>query len=128
MVSVPSWDGPEARSLSERRHIVLRIIAFAVVAVALVGIISGCSIARTPISYALYADVHGNDAVTSNAIPASAKVGEASAMSVIGITTGDCSISAAAKAGGISRISFVDYHSMGILGVYARTTTKVYGE
>jgi hypothetical protein len=107
---------------------VLRIIAFAVVAVAIVGILSGCSIARTPISYSLYADVTGDGAVTSNPIPASPKVGEASAMSVIGITTGDCSISAAAKAGGITKISYVDYHSMGILGVYAKTTTKVYGE
>lgn len=106
----------------------MRIIAFAVVAVAVVGLLSGCSIARTPISYSLYADVSANAAVTSNTVPADAKVGEASAMSVIGITTGDCSIAAAAKAGGITKISYVDYHSMGILGVYAKTTTKVYGE
>jgi hypothetical protein len=55
-------------------------------------------------------------------------VGESTATSVIGITTGDSSIDAAKKAGGIKTIHYVDYHSMGILGVYAKTTTKVYGE
>ena len=105
----------------------VRIVLLAICAVALIGLGVGCSFARAPISYVLYADVQDGMAVGTGDL-ANAKVGEASAMSIIGITTGDSSITAAAKAGGLKKVYYVDYHSMGILGVYAKTTTKVYGE
>ena len=104
-----------------------RIVLLAICIVALVGLGVGCSIARSPISYSLYADVQDGMAVGTGDL-ANAKVGEASAMSIIGITTGDCSITTAAKAGGLKKIYYVDYHSKGILGLWANTTTKVYGE
>ena len=105
-----------------------RVAMFALVGVSLVFAVVGCTIPRTPISMSLYADVSDALGVNPGDIPDSPKVGTSEAMSVIGITTGDCSIEAARKAGGIKKIYYVDYHSMGILGVYAKTTTKVYGE
>jgi hypothetical protein len=61
-------------------------------------------------------------------IPDNLKVGEAKATGIIGIVTGDCSVEAARKAAGIKKIYYVDYHSRGVLGIWAETTTKVYGE
>jgi hypothetical protein len=59
----------------------------------------------------------------------SAKVGEASASSILGwVGTGDCSIEAAMKAGGITKVHHVDYHATRILGLFATYTTIVYGE
>ena len=101
---------------------------FAAVALSLIGLSLGCSYARAPASYMLYADVSSGQLVNAGELPESPKVGEATAQSIIGITTGDCSIDAAVKNGGITKINWVDYHSKGILGVWAQTTTKVYGE
>ncbi len=57
------------------------------------------------------------------------KMGKSSASTILGwVGTGDCSINAAAKAGGVSKISWVDYHSKHILGIIGDTTTIVYGE
>ena len=88
----------------------------------------GCSVGRSPASYTLYADVHGNLETNAGDIPDDLKVGEAKATSIIGICTGDCSIDAARKAAGIKKVFYVDYHTKGILGLWAETTTKVYGE
>lgn len=65
--------------------------------------------------------------VTSNSL--GSKVGTAEATSILGaIGMGDASIDAAAKAGGIKRISHVDYEVSNILGIYAKHTTIVYGD
>ena len=65
--------------------------------------------------------------VTSNTL--GSKVGTAEATSISGIvSTGDASINAAAKAGGIKKVSHVDYETSNILGIYAKHTTIVYGE
>ncbi len=42
--------------------------------------------------------------------------------------TGDASIHAAAREGGISKIAYVDSHSTSILGIYAKYCTIVWGE
>jgi hypothetical protein len=56
-------------------------------------------------------------------------MGTSVATSILGlIATGDASIEAAAKAGGISKIHHVDYQAMSILGLYSTFTTVVYGE
>lgn len=57
------------------------------------------------------------------------KQGQASASSILGlIATGDCSIQAAAQAGGIKTITHADYEFFNILGIYTKTTVIVYGE
>jgi len=57
------------------------------------------------------------------------KVGTSKATSVLGlVATGDCSIKAAAAAGGIRNIKYVDYDAKNILGVYGEYTTTVYGD
>lgn len=57
-----------------------------------------------------------------------AKCGEAKADGIICFTRGDCSIAAAMKNGGISKIHHVDYKVTNILGIVGTTTTLVYGE
>jgi TRL-like protein family len=73
----------------------------------------------------LYTDVSGPVAVTSNA--AGNKMGQATSTGIVGFALGDSSIKAAAANGGISSISHVDYHITSILGIWAKTTTTVYG-
>jgi hypothetical protein len=106
----------------------LRSLTLAAAAAAVV-LVSGCAAARSPVTGAWYTDVKADDGVTSNALAAAPKVGRAKAVSYVGLVAlGDCTISAAAKAGGITKISHVDYESTSILGLYAETTTVVYGE
>jgi hypothetical protein len=55
-------------------------------------------------------------------------VGRAEATSILGIiATGDASIEAAARNGGITHIHHVDYESHNFFGVVATFTTVVYG-
>jgi len=57
------------------------------------------------------------------------KVGKATAKSYLTlIATGDASIEAAAKNGGITEIKYVDYNVKNILGVIGEYTTIVYGD
>jgi hypothetical protein len=57
------------------------------------------------------------------------KMGQACASSILGIVgTGDASISAAKKAGGINTVAYVDHDVSGILGFYATSCTIVYGD
>jgi hypothetical protein len=88
---------------------------------------SGCAAARSPVTGAWYTDVKADSVSTSNA--GGNKVGRATAKSYVGLVAlGDCSTDAAAKNGGITKISHVDYESWSILGLYATTTTVVHGE
>ena len=60
---------------------------------------------------------------------ASSKSGEASVVSILGIvSTGDCSIDAAAKDGGLNKVNHLDYDYMNILGIYQKATVIAYGE
>ena len=89
--------------------------------------LSGCAMTMTPAVGMLYSDVKGPHVATSN--PGYAKVGIAKAESILGlIATGDASIEAAMKNGGIKKVHHVDYHTRNILGVYAELTVFVYGE
>jgi hypothetical protein len=57
------------------------------------------------------------------------KTGEASAVNVLGIVIiGDCSISAAAKDGDITKIKSVDKEVLNILGIFGKVTVIVEGE
>ena len=99
------------------------------VIVGLLGLVvmTGCVMPTgSPVSAGIYTDVTGPSAVG----PATgfSKVGQSEAMGILVFASGDASIEAAAKAGGISKIHHVDVHYFGILGVYAKATTTVYGE
>ena len=75
---------------------------------------------------AIYTDMSGPILATSN--NGASKMGQATAKGIICFATGDCSIKTAAANGRITKISYVDYHTTCVLGVYAVTTVTVYGE
>ncbi|HLV60829.1 MAG TPA: TRL-like family protein [Fredinandcohnia sp.] len=82
---------------------------------------------RAPVTGALYQDTKAGELVTEH--QNASKKGEACATSILGwVGTGDASIHAAAREGGISKIAYVDSHSMNILGIYAKYCTIVRGE
>jgi hypothetical protein len=56
-----------------------------------------------------------------------AKTGKACLTSIIGIATGDASIEAAKKAGGITNVATINYEVKNILGVYGEYCTVVKG-
>lgn len=98
-------------------------------AVALAGLLTGCVGPMGVVGgvgAGIYTDVSGPVVATSNAI--GSKKGEATAQGFVFFAQGDASISAAAANGGITKISHVDYHTTSILGLYAKTTTTVYGD
>jgi hypothetical protein len=98
-----------------------------VIALSFLGIgASGCAFARAPVTGLVYLDTSAGEAISSNDV--GAKRGEACATSILGwVGTGDASITAAAKAGGITKISHVDSTASDILLVYAEYCTIVYG-
>jgi len=89
---------------------------------------SGCAMSMAnPVTGFLYSGTQGTTAATGN--PIGAKTGESCAMSILGaVGLGDASAAAAAKAGGITKISTVDSDNFVILGVYAKNCTVVTGE
>ena len=98
--------------------------------VASVALLSGCGIVRNEtVAGSCYLDVTQphRESITTNA--GASKKGTAEAKTILGwFGTGDCSINAAAKAGGITKISYVDYHATQVLGIIGSYQTIVYGE
>lgn len=98
----------------------------------LVGIVAvvsltGCATARAPVTGFWYTEVKSGE--MSTGYQAGAKRGEACASSILGlIATGDASIEAARKNGGINYVISVDSSSSSILGIYAKYCTIVYGK
>lgn len=87
----------------------------------------GCASAMSPVTGAWYTDVKGPIGVT-DAYGGTA-MGEACASSILGlIATGDASVDAAKKNGGVAQVTVVDHHSNSILGFYAKFCTVVYGK
>jgi len=86
-----------------------------------------CASSSAPVVGGIYKDVKAPIAVTAST--GTSKVGQATCKSILGwFATGDASIEAACKEGGISRIHHVDYQSKSILSFYATYTVLVYGE
>lgn len=100
-----------------------KIAAFATI----MGLCSGCAMsANAPVSGSIYLGAQGATNATSNDV--GSKTGESCATSYLGIIgLGDASIAAAAKAGGVTKISSVDSDNMAILGLYAKNCTVVSG-
>lgn len=90
------------------------------------GILSGCAMSRAPLTGVWYSDVQSGIAATPQVGP---KVGEACAKSILGlVATGDASIEAARRNGGIISIASVDEKNTSLLGVYATHCTIVRGK
>ncbi len=87
--------------------------------------LTGCIAVYTPAIGVLFTEVYGPlDAGTR----VGAKEGEACAQSVLAlVATGDASIKAAARNGGITKIDSVDHYSRNILGVLGEFCTIVRG-
>lgn len=89
--------------------------------------LTSCGVTHSPVMGLAYTDVVSGNAVTSNKL--ASKVGKSMASSVLGlVATGDASYQAAAKNGGITKISHVDERNYTVLGLYTTYETIVYGE
>lgn len=90
-------------------------------------LLGGCAAVSSPVFGTIYTGVQAPVAVGDSG--SSAKVGESSATSILGIfAVGDASIDAAKKAGGITKVAYVDHKSTSFLGIFAKWTTVVHGE
>ncbi|HVW24168.1 MAG TPA: TRL-like family protein [Polyangiaceae bacterium] len=105
----------------------MKKLASLVGVVALAFSATGCAyVTRAPVTGFIYLSTQQGETVSSNDL--GAKRGEACATSILGwVATGDASVSSAAKAGGITKISHVDSTASDILGVYAEYCTVAYG-
>ena len=87
--------------------------------------LSACA-GRGPVHGGIYQDTTYSIAATSN--QAGNRVGEACASQILGwIATGDASIEAARRNGGITMVSSVDESATNILGIYGKGCTIVRG-
>lgn len=93
---------------------------------ALAAVLVGC--AQAPVMPPRGAIFSNQKAPMFSGAATGSKTGTAMAVSAFGLVAwGDCSIEAAAKAGGITQIRHVDYQSKNVLG-YQEFTTIVKGE
>lgn len=90
-------------------------------------LLGGCATVGSPVNGVLWTNVKAPLAATNdNAKPA--LVGRSQATTILGlIATGDASIAAAARNGGVTQIHHVDYESRNFLGIVGTFTTVVYG-
>jgi hypothetical protein len=102
-----------------------RVLAALFLAGVMVVSTSGCC-SVTPMNGTLFVDLKGP--VAGGSAATGSKVGEAKAMGILGVVTGDCSIETAMKNGNITKIHHVDNKVKNILGIYAEYITTVYGE
>lgn len=100
-----------------------KIIAGSIIATSLV--LGGCATAY-PVG-GLYTELELPVAVTSNT-GQPVKVGVATCKSILTlVATGDCSIDAAKKDGGITEVLYVDWEAKNILGIIGNYKLTVYG-
>ncbi len=105
-----------------------KVVVYLVFALFSVTLFSGCMIVQSPLAGGIYTEVKAPLSASGNAASAS-KVGTAMAKTILGwVATGDASIEAAMKNGGIRKIHHVDYQAKSILFFYGEFTTTVYGE
>lgn len=102
---------------------ILKLAAFGLIVVNL----SACAIASSPVTGFLYTNTK-SDSLVTEAYGGSAW-GEACATSILGaVGTGDASIDAAKKAGGVVQVTAVDHTAYSVFLVYAKYCTIVYGK
>lgn len=92
------------------------------------GLLVGCATGQSRNGTGLiYTDVVDSVAATTN--ESTGKVGQSCATNVLSlVSTGDMSIDAAKKIGGITKVSSVDFSQTSILGIFAKTCVIVKGE
>ena len=95
--------------------------------------LSGCAgVYRAPVLPSvgmLFAEIKAPLDVDFDDTDLGSRVGKATSKSILGwFATGDASIQAAARNGGITKIKHADYEFNNILGVYSEFTTVVYGD
>lgn len=91
--------------------------------------LSGCAMAAGGNAFASGFVYSGYKSPGQVGTAQAAKLGEACASSILGwVATGDASVEAAKKAGGITQIAHVDHEQFNVLGVYATTCTIVHGQ
>lgn len=91
--------------------------------------LNGCALASGGNSFAMGGIYSGYKSPGQVGTAAAGKTGEACISSILGVVaTGDASIEAAKKAGGITQIAHVDHEQFGVLGVYATSCTIVHGQ
>ena len=102
----------------QKKLVLLLLVAF---------LFSGCATSYHPLVGGIYTDNKGPLLVTEST--GGSKEGIATSKSILGFCTGDSSIGAAAKNGGISKIMAVDTDITNVLfGIYVEYTTIVRGE
>lgn len=90
--------------------------------------LNGCAMATGGNGFAMGGVYSGYKSPGQVGTAAAAKTGEACVSSILGVVaTGDASIEAAKKAGGITQVSHVDHEQFAVLGVYATSCTIVHG-
>jgi len=104
-----------------------------VLMLALVGFFGvGCAMVSAPVvppMGGIYSDVKAPIDIDVDKTSFGSKRGESSVVAILLlVSTGDGSIQAAAKNGGITTVNHVDYEFTSVLGVYQKYTTIVYGD
>jgi hypothetical protein len=89
-------------------------------------LLGGCVFASGPVMAPLAVNMTGP--VSAGPAPSSPKVGRADAWGIVFFATGDASISAAMRNGGVTRVHHVDHETLNVFGWFAKYTTIVYGE
>ena len=90
-------------------------------------LLGGCAVVASPTTGFLYTKVQGP--ITTGNGTKTGKTGQACATNILGlISTGDASIDAAKKAGGITTVASVDHDSTSVLMVYGQYCTVVKGD
>jgi len=96
------------------------------IAAGLVLFVAGCQPVASPVIGLIYLDAKGPIAATQ---ATGMREGKACAQSILALfATGDASIEAAKRAGGIQEVASVDHHSTSILGIYGEFCTIVRGK
>jgi hypothetical protein len=97
-------------------------------ALGLVASAAGCAWAPTPAGTgSIFTQV--KYPVEATGANTASKTGKAQATNILGwVVTGDASIEAAAKAGGITKIHSIDADVFSVLGIFATYTVTVKGE
>ena len=90
-------------------------------------ILSSCA----AVGFGLFTDVKSTSFALATRMDATSfqKEGKSESQNILGlINTGDCSVTEAMKAGGITKIHHVDIQTVNYLGLFGKTITHVYGE
>jgi hypothetical protein len=110
----------------EAKEARMKVVAVCVMLVAVGFMLTGCA---SPLPMGgIYTEVKMPVGTGDSAVKAT-KVGVSQCTSILGmLATGDASIDAAKKQGGITKVSHVDWSAKNILGIIGNYTTTVYGE